>query len=440
MRAKRLGGFALLIELTLGCGRTTHSAGSSGSSGDVAVPPGGGSAFGGEGPAGGEAVVGGEPAVGEEPTFGGGTSLPHLGPAGGTPLGSGTPEPDMLPAGTCGVLRAIQPPSDVEARQAVVTRQAGGFAIGPWKSGALGDVIDGLFIDSTGRKHTDFTAHGTSSDVAWSVLMADRRLVVDVYVAPGAASPLDAFNTRFWANGNHAPTERGTLLAASWRGTDYVLTQPSLDGKSAVFALWPTGIAEPQAAVIGTDGARVGMPQSLGPPDHQFGKCQVVVPTLDGGIVSYFDPDNVALRLSRLGADGARSLDLAWPLLGEPHACPLFALRDAGFGFLVDDAAEGESPQFRINYVAADGSGLEAPIAFASSPLAWTTTSAGLLFLEQGPAGYSLELKPEAGPPRIFPLPSLSAQLRPVLGEAGSIYVDSGGSDEPRTLLELTCR
>jgi hypothetical protein len=57
----------------------------------------------------------------------------------------------------------------------------------------------------------------------------------------------------------------------------------------------------------------------------------------------------------------------------------------------------------------------------------------------QSAAAYRLELQTPTGP-RTFALPNVGSQLQPLYAEAGSIYVDSGGLDEPRQLLELTCR
>src|SRR5262249_3808610 len=136
-------------------------------------------------------------------------------------------------------------------RSIPATRQSGGFAFGPWESSNGDGRVNALALDGNGRR-LPFGAARSTNAVHWSLFLAGASLVVDVYLDQQAQGD-SLFSAR--ALGTESSTNRGPVVEAPWRGTDTVLAQPSLDGKHAVFAIWPEALSEPRAAYLGSDGS-----------------------------------------------------------------------------------------------------------------------------------------------------------------------------------------
>ena len=343
-----------------------------------------------------------------------------------------------LEPGTCGIARRIPLPFDNSSAQATVARQGGGFSLGPWASGDSSSGVRGLFIGANGQERRPFAAEGSSNNVHWPLFLGAVPIAVDVYVGADPTPGDDVFELRGWAEGDTVANLHGTLLQARWRGTDAIHARPALDGKRAVFAVWPLGMSEPRAAMIGPDGARIGEAHSLAPVGHTFSTCENLTPTEHGGLISFVDIDDQALHLIELGPDGEPVFDVSRKLSDSNLPCPLLALDDAGFTLLAPSTDEGQpSTLYRLDH---GGTITEAPILLTARPIAIGSSAQGTLVLQQRARELLLTQIGPAGP-REFPLRTTPNSLVSVPSEPGRIFVDAQSLEGGvRELLELTCQ
>ena len=348
------------------------------------------------------------------------------------------PGMDLEP-GTCGIARRIALPFADTSSQATVARQADGFSLGPWTSGDSASGVRGLLIGPDGEERRSFAAEGSSNNVHWPLFLGAVPIALDVYVGAQATPGGDErFELRGWADGDPVAQSHGTLLLAYWRGTDAVRVLPALDGQRAVFAIWPSGISEPRAAVIGPDGARIGEAHSLGAAGRRFSTCENLTPTEHGGLISFVDIDEQALHLIELGPDGEPVFDVSRKWSGSNLPCPLLAPDDAGFTILAPSTDEGQpSTLYRLDH---GGTITEAPILLTARLIAIGSSAQGTLLLQQRDRELLLTQIGPAGS-REFPLGSTPNSLVSVPSEPGRIFVDAQSLEAGvRELLELTCQ
>lgn len=382
--------------LALGCGSTTSGSGGEG---------GGGS---GNGPGGGAAGAAGAAGSLDNPV----TELP-------------------LEPGTCGVARTVTLPPSPFYPRAAVTRHGGGFAMGPWKVGELSSELGAYIVDEGGREPRFFEAHGSTNDVSWPVFLAGPGLAVEVFVGTRTGPGDDAFDSRAWEDGADAALGRGNVVNARWRGTDEILLVPTLSGERAIFAIWPHGLSEPRAAMIGADGARVGDSHTFVTPD-EANRCAAVTPTEQGAFISFVDSGDV-WRLLRLDENSQVQLDAQWLLPSRGWGCPTLTLADSGLAFLLE-RADVEEPS-DVGLYRVDVRGAVSELALPSP-----TTATQVAMDRDEPL--LLEGKTLSRPLRgeSFPVVLPPGLQRRVPSEPGNILLDIDASDEGRTLVELTCR
>lgn len=392
-----LGGWCLVSALLFGCGAASSRV----------EPPG----------------VGGNESGGEAAGGAAGAGTGNLGPQ------AVVTEPALAP-GNCGIVRRIQLESlGLEAPRAGVARQAGGLSLGPWNEGADSAAIAGWFLEDGSARWRSLSARGSNNDVHWPLLLAAGSTLVEVYVGATGANGEDDFNARSWASGDNAPQEQSSLLKAWWRGTDSVVTRPSLAGDGAVFAIWPLGISEPRAVVIGSRGTSVGVARSLAAPEEQSSKCAAITPTLHGGVVSFVGEEN-ALHLVEMGLPEGEPIEQSLQL--PSTSCPLLALDDAGLSLLV--SLDDVTPEYGLYQARGAGSSLQGRFTVYGSPLAFASTSRGLLVLEQGHGERLLELFTGTDTLRFALGFEDVSQAKVVPSEAGRILLEA-----PDRIVELGC-
>lgn len=341
---------------------------------------------------------------------------------------------------TCGIVRRIALPVDVPLDfgfEGKALRQNGGFSLGPWSEGDSAQYLSG-FLMGDSATWSSFSARGGFNDNHWSVFLGGSGKLIDVFVGGRVPGPDDSFETRTWSNGDNSPSKGGKLLDAYWRGTDKVAAKPSLDGNSAVFAIWPTAISEPRAALIGSDGEVVGSAHSLAPLDHTITDCEQVTPTQHGGIISFIDLEQGALRLIELGG-GEGAIDATLPEVSavDPARCPLIAPDEAGALLLIAQGETGES--WQLTSVHGGGSSGASTIQPQHRPRALTRAHKGVLILESDAEGTALEMW-TANESRRFEVSGLGySQL--ISSEPGAIFLDvTTGMNGPHEIVELGCR
>ncbi len=286
-------------------------------------------------------------------------------------------------------------------------------------------------VDDSGRDERYFDASGVTNDVFWPLFLSGSHLAVEVFVTPRTMAGDDAFDSRTWASLDDVAEARGNILKAQWRGTDEIVLVPALDGQRAVFAIWPHGLSEPRAAVIGANGARVGDVHAFA-TSEDINRCPAVTPTAHGAFVSFVDSQK-NWRLFELDADGAISRKAIWPLPGAAYACPVLTLDGADLALLFDRAGYEEPSNLGVYRMAADGAVAEVTLPSAIRAQHWALFEGEPLLLDE--ATLSLPLRGES-----FPVSLPAGVAKRVPSEAGSILLDFDSTDGRRTLVQLTCR
>jgi hypothetical protein len=332
-------------------------------------------------------------------------------------------------------VRTIElPPLSMEPNEAV-TRQGTSFVLRPWKSGEQGSLLHTYTVDERGRNPRFFEVSGSTNDVSWPAFLSEAGVALEVFVTRVEGGGEDSFESRAWANLDGPPEARGNILRAPWRGTNDVALVPSLDGKRALFALWPVGLSDPTVAVIGSDGARVGEAITLSVPTTSA-LCTAVVPTARGGFVSFVD-SNHELRLVELGQDGELVRQASWPLPSAGYGCPVFTLEPTGVAFLLDRAEADEPPDKGLYRLDAHGSVTEVPVTLPGEAMEVAMLGDDPLVLHWSPQGAELS-RPARG--ELWPITLPPGYPRRVPSEPGNIWLDVQGLDTPRSLVLLSCR
>jgi hypothetical protein len=380
---------------------------------------------------------------------GGVEARPHVdgsAAAGGQPSDPVVPTLEVheteLPSGACGVVRRIRLPRDVQSsygNEPPFAWQLGGFSVGPWNSGDTASVVNALWLEPDQQTFSSFEASGSTNDNHWSTFLGSSQTAVDVYVNGQAGAALGAsWETRAWNAGQTAPTAHGRLLTAEWRGTDHIITMPSLSGDAAVFAIWPQALSEPRAALIGSRGASLGEARSLAPADHVYARCPAVTPTEHGGIVSFIDasdPKAEVLRLVELSTEPA-TLDESLPVTLVDSSCPVVAYDGGGVLLLRPSVATGGPATLqRISH----GHTSESTVSLSGAAIAFTELQGAPLVLEQQAHGAALEWLTSPSPISADVPPEIQV-IHPIAGAPGSLFLYSLPLDGPHEVVQLSCR
>jgi hypothetical protein len=380
---------------------------------------------------------------------GGVEARPHddgSGAAGGQSSDSDAPALEVheteLASGACGVVRRIRLPRDVQSSygiEAPFAWQRGGFSVGPWNSGETASVVNALWLEPDQRTFSSFEASGSPNDNHWSTFLGSSQTAVDVYVDGQAGGAFgDSWNTRAWSAGQTTPTAHGRLLTAEWRGTDGIITMPSLSGDAAVFAIWPRALSEPRAALIGSRGAPLGEARSLAPADHRYARCPAVTPTEHGGIVSFIDtsdPNAEVLRLVELSTEPA-ALDESLPVTLDDSTCPVLTYDGRGVLLLRSSVATGRPATLeRISH----GHTSESTVSLSGAAIAVTELQGAPLVLEQQAHGAALEWLTSPSPISADVPPEIQV-IHPIAGAPGSLFLYSLPLDGPHEIVQLSCR
>ena len=255
--------------------------------------------------------------------------------------------------GSCGVIRRVVVPIGASTPAADVSREADGFAVGPWiaKPGTLSRQW--TYIEPGVPRATERVVGSSSGWIAGFVLEpAAQAIQIET---SASASETKEYRVVVLTPSSNAPAPI-TLFSAYYRGSERMTASAALDGQHGIFAAL---IPVPRFALVASDGTRVGDATDM--PTSGSKSCETIVPTEHAGALALLakpgDGPEV-LHIIELGAAGVPVLDAQVPVQRSTNACPLVAPTATGFAalFAEPDGTDAEATStWRFYTIGRDG-------------------------------------------------------------------------------------
>ncbi len=361
-----------MIAASASCSSGKGESSKTGAAGSGGIAGSGGGVVGGSGGAGiaGSGAGGGPGATGGAPGSGGGGGSGVAG-GGGIAGAAACDDADLARAvdvvatsgidvrtwtvapGSCGVIRRVVVPIGPSTAGADVSREADGFAVGPWV-GSAGTLSQRWTYIEPGVPRATERVVGSSSGWIAGFVLEPAAQAIEIVTSVFASETRDYQVVVLTPSSN--PPAPITLFSAYYRGSERMAARAALDGQHGIFAAL---IPVPRFALVASDGTRVGDATDV--PTSGSKSCETIVPTEHAGALALLakpaDGPEV-LHIIELGAAGVPVLDAQVPVQRSTNACPRVAPTATGFAalFAEPDATDtGATSTWRFYTIGRDG-------------------------------------------------------------------------------------